>query len=136
MEAKVSSRDNLDRDSKNLETTGRSQSLATLGANAAVESQGPEDKNTELGKNRSGMGKVKNESVSHSAVFDSLRSHGLQPTRLPCPWNSPGKSTGVGCHCLLQGIFLTQGSNPGLLHCRQTFYHLSYQKVVYKSVAL
>ena len=50
MEAKVSSRDNLDRDSKNLETTGRSQSLATLGANAAVESQWPEDKNTELGK--------------------------------------------------------------------------------------
>ena len=37
------------------------------------------------------------------------------PTRLPCPWNSPGKSTGVGCHSLLQGSFLTQGSNPGPL---------------------
>ena len=36
------------------------------------------------------------------------------------PWDSPGKSTGVGCHFLLQGIFPTQGSNPGLLHCRQT----------------
>ena len=36
-----------------------------------------------------------------------------------CPWNSPGKSTGVGCHSLLQGIFPTQGSNPALLHCRQ-----------------
>ena len=36
------------------------------------------------------------------------------------PWDSPGKNTGVGCHFLLQGIFLTQGSNPGLLHCRQT----------------
>ena len=35
--------------------------------------------------------------------------------RLPCPWDSPGKNTGVGCHFLLQGIFLTQGSNPGLL---------------------
>ena len=40
---------------------------------------------------------------------------------------SPGKNTGVGCHFLLQGIFPTQGSNPGLLHCRQTLYHLSYQ---------
>ena len=36
--------------------------------------------------------------------------------RLLCPWNSPGKNTGVGCHALLQGIFLTQGSNPYLLH--------------------
>ena len=39
----------------------------------------------------------------------------------------PGKSTGVGCHFLLQGIFLTQGSNPGLLHCRQMLYPLSHQ---------
>ena len=39
----------------------------------------------------------------------------------------PGKSTGVGCHFLLQGIFLTQGSNPGLPHCRQTLCHLSHQ---------
>ena len=43
----------------------------------------------------------------------------VYPTRLLCPWDSPGKNTGVGCHFLLQGIFLTQGSNPGLLHCRQ-----------------
>ena len=39
----------------------------------------------------------------------------------------PGKDTGVGCHCLLQGIFPTQGSNLGLLHCRQILYHLSHQ---------
>ena len=39
----------------------------------------------------------------------------------------PGKSTGVGCHFLLQGIFPTQGSNPGLPHCRQTLYPLSHQ---------
>ena len=38
------------------------------------------------------------------------------PTRLLCPWDSPGKNTGVGCHSLLQGIFLTQGFNPHLLH--------------------
>ena len=47
--------------------------------------------------------------------------------RLLHPWNFPGKSTGVGCHFLLQGIFLTPGSNPGLLHCRQTLYRLSHQ---------
>ena len=41
------------------------------------------------------------------------------------PWNSPGKNTGVGSHSLLQGIFPTQGSNPGLLHCSQILYHLS-----------
>ena len=53
----------------------------------------------------------------------------LQPTRLLCPWNSPGKNTGVGCHFLLQGIFLTQESNPGLLHSRKILYHLSYREV-------
>ena len=44
-----------------------------------------------------------------------------------CPWDSPGKNTGVGCHFILQGIFLTQESNPGLLHCRPILYHLSHQ---------
>ena len=48
-----------------------------------------------------------------------------ESTKLLCPWNAPGKNTGVSCHSLLQRIFLTQGSNPGLLHCRQTIYHLS-----------
>ena len=43
------------------------------------------------------------------------------------PWDFPGKNTGVGRHVLLQGIFPTQGSNPGLLHCRQTIYCLSHQ---------
>ena len=42
-----------------------------------------------------------------------------------CLWDSLGKSTGVGCHFLLQGIFPTQESNPGLLHCRQILYQLS-----------
>ena len=43
-------------------------------------------------------------------------------TRLLCPWNFPGNSTGVDCHFLLQGIFPNQGLNPGLPHCRQTPY--------------
>ena len=45
-----------------------------------------------------------------------------------CPWESPGKNTGVDCHALLQGIFPIQGSNPGLPHCRWILYHLSYHK--------
>ena len=42
-------------------------------------------------------------------MSDSVRPYGLQPARLLCPWDSPGQSTVVGCHFLLQGIFLTQG---------------------------
>ena len=47
--------------------------------------------------------------------------------RILCPWESPGKNTGVGCHSLLQRVFPTQGLNPGLLHCRQILYHLNHQ---------
>ena len=53
-------------------------------------------------------------SVSRSAVSDSLWAHWLRLTRFLCPWDSPGKNTGVGCHSLLQEIFPTQGSNPGI----------------------
>ena len=53
------------------------------------------------------------QSVSHSVVSDSFRLHGLQPARLLCPWDSPGKNTGVGGHALLQGIFPTPGTEPG-----------------------
>ena len=76
---------------------------------------------------RKWCGRVPNESVSHSVMPDSLRSHGLQPITLLCPWGFPGKDIGVVCHFLLQGIFPTQGSNPGLLHCRQILYQPSYQ---------
>ena len=55
---------------------------------------------------------------SHSVMSDSLQLHGLWPTRLLCPWDFPGESTGMGCHFLLQGIFPTQGSNLSLQHCR------------------
>ena len=64
---------------------------------------------------------------SHSVVSESLQPHGLYPTRLLRPWDFPGQNTGVGCHFLLQRIFPTQGSNPGLPHCRQTLYHLSHK---------
>ena len=62
--------------------------------------------------------------MSHSSKL-----HGLQPARLLHPWNFPGKNTGVGCYSLLQGIFVIQESNPGLLNCRQTLYHLSHQGI-------
>ena len=59
---------------------------------------------------------------SHSVVSDSLWPHGQYS-----PWNSPGKNTGVGSLCLLQGIFPTQGSNPGIPPCRQILYQLSHK---------
>ena len=61
-------------------------------------------------------------SESRSVVSDSLRPNGLCS-----PWNSPGQNTGVGRHSLLQGIFPTQGSNPGLPHCRWILYQMSHQ---------
>ena len=54
---------------------------------------------------------------SHSAVSDSLQPHGLYS-----PWNSPGQNTGVDGHSFLQGIFLIQVLNPGLLHYRRIPY--------------
>ena len=56
-----------------------------------------------------------------------LQCHRLQPIRLLCPWNSPGKNTGVGSHSFLQEVFLTQGSNLGLPNCKQILYHLNHQ---------
>ena len=58
-----------------------------------------------------------------SVISDSLRSHGLVAHQVPLSMDSPGNSTRVGWHSSLQGIFPTQGSNLGLLHCRQILYH-------------
>ena len=66
----------------------------------------------------------------------TLQCRGLGPTRLLCPWDSPGKNTGMGNHSLLQGIFLTQGLNPGLLHRRNILYCLSHQGNPVSSQAL
>jgi len=59
---------------------------------------------------------------SHSVMSDPLWPHGPNS-----PWNSPDQNTGVGSRSLLQGIFPTQGLNPGLLHFRWTLYQLSHQ---------
>ena len=64
-----------------------------------------------------------------SVMSDSLGPRGLSPPRLLCPWNSPGKNTRVSCYFLLQGIFLTQGSNLHFLHHlhdRWILYHLCH----------
>ena len=57
------------------------------------------------------------ESEIHSVMFDSLWPLGLYTL-----WNSIGQNMGIGSHSLLQEIFPTEGSNPGLQHCRLTFY--------------
>ena len=62
-------------------------------------------------------------SESRSVVSDSLRPHGLYS-----PWNSPSQNTGVSSLSLLQGIFPTQGLNPGLPHCKRILYQLSHKK--------
>ena len=62
------------------------------------------------------------ESESRSVMSYSLLPHGLYSS-----WNSPGQNTGVDSLSLLQGIFPTQGSNPGLPHCRRILYQLSFE---------
>ena len=69
-----------------------------------------------------GWGRSPGESDSSSVMSYSSWLHGLYS-----PWNSPGQNTGVGSLSLLQGIFPTQGSNPGLLHCRWILYQLSHK---------
>ena len=68
---------------------------------------------------------LKVKSLSHAWLFATPWT--VACTKLLSPWDFPGKSPGVGCHFLLQGIFPIQGSDPGLPHCTQTLYHLSYQ---------
>ena len=60
--------------------------------------------------------------LSRSVISDSLQPHGLYS-----PWNFPGQNTEVGSRPLLQGIFSTQGSNPGFPHCKQILYQLSHK---------
>ena len=64
----------------------------------------------------------KSESESCSVVSNSLQPHGQYS-----PWNSLGQNTGMGSLSLLQGIFPTQGLNPGLPHCRRILYQLSHK---------
>ena len=65
--------------------------------------------------------------VLHSLVLVSLRGRDTPQFSKDSPWNSPGQNTGVGSLSLVQGMFPTPGLNPGLPHCRQIPYQLSYQ---------
>ena len=62
----------------------------------------------------------------------TLRPMDCSPPGSSVCGDSPGKNTGVGCHVLLQGIFPTQGLNPGLRHCRRVLYHLSHRRSPYR----
>ena len=74
-------------------------------------------------------------SVSLLVVSSSLRPHGLQLARLLCPWDAPGKNTGVGSYSL-QEIFHTWGLNLSLLHCRKILYHLGPQRLTHSKCSL
>ena len=73
---------------------------------------------------------------SRSVVSDSLQPQGLQPARLLCPWGCSRQEYWHGLPALLQGIFSTQGSNPGLLHCGQILHHLSHEGSPLSGLAL
>ena len=85
--------------------------------------------------------KISSQPFSHCGTENHFKQHTdrmlqaldywLKNSRFLCPWDFPGKNTGVGCHFLLQGIFPTQGSNLYLLcllHCRRILYPLSHRR--------
>ena len=77
---------------------------------------------TSVSKDKKGCAVIISEVKFTQSCLTLCDPHGLYS-----PWNSPGQKTGVGSLYLLQGIFPTQGSNPGLQHCRQILYQLSYK---------
>ena len=68
------------------------------------------------------------DSTESEREYSSVKSNSLRPHGIYSPWNSPGQNTGVGSLSLLQGIFPTQRSNPGLSHCRRIVYQLSHKE--------
>ena len=65
--------------------------------------------------------------LSHSVISNSLDPMDCNPPGTSVHGDSPGKNTGVGCHALLQALFPTQRSNPGLTHCKRILYRLRHQ---------
>ena len=102
----------------------RSHILCGMGAQAEPRSLFCHSSRGQKGKVTSHLGHDTSKGTCYLVTkSDSLRPRGLQPSRLLCPWHFPGKNTGVGCHFLLQGIFLTQGSNPVFCIDRWVLYH-------------
>ena len=75
----------------------------------------------------SNAAKLAQKPMINPVLLGIVASPEIDSFRLLSPWDFPGNSTGVDCHFLLQWIFPTQGSNPGLPHCRQMLYRLSHQ---------
>ena len=95
---------------QHIRRTGRAAPAGTRPGDPGMEAE-TDPVGSTLGSLQAGR---EGESESHSVMSYSLRAH-----RPYSPWNSPGQNTGVGSLSLLQGIFPTEGSNPGLLHCRR-----------------
>ena len=88
--------------------------------NCLLQTRPPNKKETTTWLRKTPLLSVSSENESCSVESNSLRSHGIYS-----PWNSSGRNTGVGSLSLLQGIFPTQGLNPGPLHCKRILYQLS-----------
>ena len=82
----------------------------------------PSSKGSSQPRNRTYVSSTAGRFFTHWATWETLQPHGLYG-----PWNSSGQNTGVGSLSLLQGIFPTQGSNPGLPHCRWILYQLNHK---------
>ena len=82
-------------------------------------------RNTGLDEAQVGI-KIAGRKISATSDMQMITLMGEAAEELYTPWNSPGQNTRVGSHSLFQGIFSTQGMNPGLPHYRQTLYQLSY----------
>ena len=80
-----------------------------------------------MGKTRDLFKKIKDTKGTFHAKMSTIKDRNSMDLTEVKMLRRAGKNTGVGCHVLLQRIFLTQGSNLGLPHCRQMLYHLSHQ---------
>ena len=106
----------------------KNQATISIGAEKAI------DKNSKyIMKLQNTRNREKSSQVSREKVFTHMKVKVDQSCLTLChpwtiqSWNSPGQNTGVGSLSLLQGIFPTWGSNPGLSHCRWILYQLSHQ---------
>src|SRR5574337_1312024 len=78
--------------------------------------------------------KIENKYSNNSSKIQvTFQNSVVDLATIVCLWHFPGQNTGVGCHFLLQGIFPTQGLNPGLLHWRQILHHLNHTVLMHET---